>query len=777
MCLVSLAACGDERAAEPPAAPPASADPTSRAARAEAEAPAPSRVLDDRGGWDPADDLLDLAARLGDPATKPAALAELAALPGARRIDVLRAGLRLRDDAAARACAARLEWKWIDGWECARCVDLLVGDVLRPGTEADFHELRSYLGSVDLARVFASAPPFPWAIEPSQVVGQMHRLIRREHAEMFLTGAGLGIPEIDDLMFGEYGATAFARSDAHRDAFQRRAMRDDPASTPTGPGLPPIVRRWWREAAAWEPLDDTKPWEPGGWDVRWMFDSDVSGDDSALLCDALARLHHRAVSRETAVLLLGKTRDARSESLLRKLIDDGDSCAWDARLALARRGDAAMLDWAETEAIEDEDALATLMEAAPDRARRFLESVLLGDDDARAHRLLERLERFAVPGAMELPAGHPDWRRTSFAGFEAAALAKPLPALRLVRMAVVVPGMRTRRVAAAAAASLTDHDLDPARLRESDGPLERLPLEDVAAFLETGAPDAFRAKLRDVASGDGPGRETALGWLLSIGDPESAPLLVANADRLERGEVLVELARTQSPVVRADLERRVKAAQTAGDADDLRRAVIALAVFHGLPEEATYAFETDFPAGAVEDVLAAKPVDALVRILRALLAQAVSDDEGAESVENAWRIGAVRDPRVLDWLREVRRRRELGAYWYATSQLAAAGDAAARAEYWKVILDGRYRIIDDAGDEFGRTLGWDLAATLPHWISELETNCCRANVAEHVLRDTIGFREGSSARTDVSRAREIWDAAGGRFVRSRIAGHWVPEPR
>ena len=35
----------------------------------------------------------------------------------------------------------------------------------------------------------------------------------------------------------------------------------------------------------------------------------------------------------------------------------------------------------------------------------------------------------------------------------------------------------------------------------------------------------------------------------------------------------------------------------------------------------------------------------------------------------------------------------------------------------------------------------------------------------------------SGFRTLHVRAKEMWDAAGGRFVRSRVAGHFVPVPR
>ena len=119
-------------------------------------------------------------------------------------------------------------------------------------------------------------------------------------------------------------------------------------------------------------------------------------------------------------------------------------------------------------------------------------------------------------------------------------------------------------------------------------------------------------------------------------------------------------------------------------------------------------------------------------------------------------------------------RRDLGLYWYATGQLAAYGDAAARAEFWQAMTDGRYRIIDES-EEFARTLGLDFAATMPHWIRELRSSCCRAcNGAGDPWEDFFdidGF--DTWQRTPADRAQSIWDASGGRFVWSWIADEYV----
>ena len=83
------------------------------------------------------------------------------------------------------------------------------------------------------------------------------------------------------------------------------------------------------------------------------------------------------------------------------------------------------------------------------------------------------------------------------------------------------------------------------------------------------------------------------------------------------------------------------------------------------------------------------------------------------------------DGDVRPYLLRLRERRELGLYWYATGQLAALGDAAARREFWKAMDDGRYRILYTS-DVYPKTLGLDLSATMPFWMEQLRSSCCRA---------------------------------------------------
>jgi hypothetical protein len=758
--LLTAGACSELAPSEPTA--PLAARGRPAEPRAEPAPPRDPRLRGECGGWEPAAELLRVAASLGDPARKAATLAELDAGPLGRRIDVLRAGLRLLDETAARACAARLEWRWIDGWECARCVDLLVEDVLRPGTEADWDRFRAYLGSADLPRLIAASPPLPWAHDPADVIGDAHEVARAADTSHWFDWVERPEPEISGPAWELYCKTMLQRDDGNRALVQRRLMADDGGRTPTGPGIPPMFRRFFGKALAGE------KWEPDGWDQRWLRSVTPSAEDVDLLCDVVRR-GAAGEPRDTALLLLGKLRDERSDTCLRELVAEGHG--WDAWPALARRGDEAALAAIEEDATESRESLALLMEAAPVRARSLLEARLLGEDEAAAHALLDQLEDF-VPLTSDGGWGTDpfDWRRTSFDGLATTALARPVSALRLARIALVVPGGRTRAMGRAVAEGLAPGDLGA----RDDWPRES-DFESLAAFLETAAPDAFRAALRRIADARVTDRDRAIQWLALLGDVRAAAEYVAAADPTRpRVEAL---ARMKGSEVRAKLEHLARA-EMAGRRWD-SSAVAALAVFHGLPQEAASAL-WEAPREAHKAVLDGRPVDALVLALQALLAAPPEQPYAHKSGLDAGDVGAVRDPRVKAWLEEVRSRRDLASYWYATGQLAAMGDPAARAETWAAFQAGRLRVVDDASP-FVKTLGWDLPSTLPFWIEELRTNCCRATAAGRVLEHTLDFswhdRGGLPRGTDRDRAREVWDAAGGRFVFSRIAGHWVPEPR
>jgi hypothetical protein len=752
---VAMAACGEETPSTPArVAPPTSAP---RAHRESPEAARDPRLRDDCGGWEPSADLLDEAMKPG----------ALDALPLAHRIDVLRAGLRLADDAAARACAVRLHYEWIDRWECARCVDLIIAQVLTTEDDGTYEQFRSYLGSVDLTRFLRALPPTPWTVEIGRVFGDSHRIARADALPAYLEVARAASPEVAAEAL-EMVAFLGRWNDDLREEVQAAFLSNAGAPTVDAKatddsGLPPRLAAWLR----WEHLrpkeDGPKTWTTylAPWDRRWLWDCTPGPRDAQLLMELTA--HGNADPTQVAgaaLVLLGRLHDADTDSFLRARAGEERLARW----ALARRGDRAMLDGLVADTRRGEEfALALLMEVDPTRARTFLDETLLGEDDGPAGETLDALASFATPGAPNEPLGFA-WRRTSLDGLDRAAVESRISARRLARIAVIAPGCRTCAVAEAIAARLRPGDL----VSDGQDDLDPDDLAAMGALLETGAPETARVALRRVAEAGGPDAERATRWGVKLGDPEAAARFVAIG--YKPGWLPWEqLALTRAPQVRRVLEERVSAWLAGGSIESLPiEEVGALAVFHGLREDVAAVFN-DATRAAVESVLAGRPADAVAEIV------------AANPHQQHGPVGAVDDPRVRAYLLELRDRRDLGHHWYAVGQLAALGDPSAREEFWGAMKDGRYRIMNDP-DVFERTLGGDVASTMPFWIEELRSQCCRivtggaGDIVEKVLGLPIGEPPNES-RTNWRVAKELWDSAGGRFVRSRIAGHWVPAPR
>jgi len=139
--------------------------------------------------------------------------------------------------------------------------------------------------------------------------------------------------------------------------------------------------------------------------------------------------------------------------------------------------------------------------------------------------------------------------------------------------------------------------------------------------------------------------------------------------------------------------------------------------------------------------------------------------------------GYLKDDRIRALLQEKHRRRD-DRLW-TTGQLMLMGDEAARKEVWDAMTTGRYRWVDSAGVEV-MTLGRDFG-TIPCWIDELESNCCRFNVVAAIFEDLFGLDLDdhcvSLRYTPADVARDFWKRHGDNLVWSRIAGRYVPGVR
>jgi hypothetical protein len=737
--LVAAALCACARDDAPSTTPPPEPAPAKAKVAREHAAPRDPRLREDCGGWEPSGDLLDAATNLDG----------LDAMTPSRRVEVLRAGLRLLDDASARACAARVEWTWIDRWECARCVDLLTDDVLRHGTDATYEQFRSYQGSCELTRFLRALPPtLPWTIDPVRVLADTHRIARIADMPAYLDLTKRKDAAVVDEAWGEIDLLGRWNDEFREDVARREVDAGDGAVAKTAPEdgsrLPPVLAAWLRMSFLKRSEGGDDPDRVWNEKLRWCWESTPGPADAELL---MALAEHGKTDWQhvagVAYVLLGKLHDPTTDAFLRRKAADEQLARW----ALARRGDAEMLAAVVADATANEEfALELVMEVDPPRARKLIDEVLLGTDDEAAGGMLDEFALAMTPGAYLEPLGF-DWRRTSLDGLGAAAIDAKIPAWRLARTGIVVPSYGTRALAVAAAG----------RLRPGD-------LKDdvaVAGFLETDAPAEFAASLRAVRAAGGDDAALATKWLVKTADRATCDAVAASGEL--GGASLIDLARSHGVEVRRLLESRVHAVEASSEDGD--GAIYALAVWHGLPEAAANAFDVVAP-GVAAAALDGRPVDALALVL------------AAKPDETHGDVGAVNDPRVRAYLVRLRERRELGHYWYATGQLAAMGDADARAEFWGAMHDGRYRIVNEA-DYFDRTLGWDVAATMPFWIDELRSQCCRIVTGGG---DLVGnFLDidcfSSEFRTSYRRAKELWDAAGGRFIKSRIADRWVPAPR
>jgi len=351
------------------------------------------------------------------------------------------------------------------------------------------------------------------------------------------------------------------------------------------------------------------------------------------------------------------------------------------------------------------------------------------------------------------------------AWFEGLAMKLPdteLPGLHLARVVMYVPGFRRIDLAKLA---VRQPDLKPPK-HKAEWSEE---LEDFLAFLEVCAPDHLRMLLATWATSDNKElRNHARELQLKIGDETSVNELIAVLERQELHEdASVWLAKIKSSKVEAFLRRRAMTK----DSKTQSRYLHALAVHYGLPESVGWERRLDPADDAVFNkarqlVLDKKPIDALVHVLRSL-------EESESYVRD---LGLVRDPRVTKYLEQVQSRRYLGRYVWATSQLGIQGNSKAREEFWNGCLIGRYRWIDNSNVR-ALTLNYDLE-TIPFWLTELETNCCRRNNASQVFEHLFGldlYRD-NQVFPEVVPARAFWERYRNNLKWSRIKGHYVPGP-
>ena len=172
---------------------------------------------------------------------------------------------------------------------------------------------------------------------------------------------------------------------------------------------------------------------------------------------------------------------------------------------------------------------------------------------------------------------------------------------------------------------------------------------------------------------------------------------------------------------------------------------------------------------SLDAVLAGEPIDALADFL----------DTAGDDLVHRWidGLGQVSDERIVDYLRRLRRTPGENVQ-DALLELAIAGDDEARATVQVAFDRHLYGWMDAASSD--RMVLHDDPSTLPYWIDELGTICCRRNGAGVAIEALTGHdptvppenmlvtqRDAARAWFEPIRAYQQW---------SRVLGHYTTMP-
>jgi HEAT repeat protein len=596
--------------------------------------------------------------------------------PEALRALHLRA-IRSKDPAVAlRACAA-LDYGDLDAEETERAIEVMLPEGLRRGTPVDFDRLRSMIASSEvpalvlhLCRARASSPA------PSEIFGHLHRSSRAD-----LLPALYWLDRVEEpAALAEDGALWMPAGTTSR--YLREAACHQLGRDP-GSASADAVRALLADFVV-------DPESELGGPLRWALAELVPGSEDEPLLLRAAETARRAYAEEAVrhpdvlatLRALGALDGEDSLKYLEKAAEDEDE---EARLvataALARRG----VPWARGHLADrsrgDGNALTLLLEADPDLAA-----------DRLAYRLRDPWEADpALDLVRDLPANVTALgariRDDAFLGVEAAVAASPPSARVLARVATTVPGCATKRLAARLFAALAVET--PSFEEEAEQAWGDALFLEATAFLAS----VDAARTTTLLRGWSRAREArlrgrALDVLKRLGDRESAPAIVAHLRAANPAEPhdrdLRWLERVATPEVLSFL-REVAVDDEEYGRDD---ALEALARAQGLPTRVWLAGW--LAEGSREDELRAAVLAGEMEKVRA----------------------AVLAPPTAAWDR--------------LAEAARAGDVAATAELWSALRAGRYRWLNEAWEKGHHSLPND-AAALPHWVSDLDSNCCRVS--------------------------------------------------
>ncbi len=596
----------------------------------------------------------------------------------------------------------------------------------------DFDQLPMLWGSRDVPAAIARIPSLPPEMGVAWL-GELHRLVRPEH-----------VPAMCALALQTTG-------DVQRTAWQDARFPADYSGEPKalvaetflklvgatrdaeGEGLPGVLTATLRVILD-HAANDTEPalTAPLHLCVRWLLDSRAGAKDLPLLQRILVGPTPLLWLEVAALHALGTLRDPESAALLRKYATDQDEdLRRGALMGLAMRGDAGALV---TLFAGDQESIGWALAIASPTARlTFWERLLRGPVEPAVH----QVQTIGELSTELWPLTGPRFDDAWFAGVEDLAATLDLDPRLLRTLIAWLPPCETRRLAdrllANPASALFAGCIDSATgeaLADPDDFRADAGHAGVWPFLEVTASAKFRTRLREgFALGDPAIRGACGVMLLRLGERESATELLAwvQSEPTCLGQVnQVDqlLARCNGPQLRDHFASRLRGADGSDAWDD--DAAQALAVCLGMPFEIATEWRCD--EEQQDEVLAALRAGDVATAWFASKPQ-------CEYASDLNLLMAWAEPRIQDFAK-----RSLDPARRATTDVGgfdlALGigrrDPTAIATMRELIHDGRY-VTHHAfvGQEL--TLGRDLA-TLPFWIDEYGTNCCRQCVADEAMQ-------------------------------------------
>lgn len=709
-------------------------------------------------GFVPTDTQLARARSLADSKSQKESREPLADLPKEELVAVLRAGLRLSDLRTAVVCAAALDMSHLDAWEAERCVELLLPEVFGPNPPTSFGDIYEYLGSSEVAATlgYLAISDISDYDRKSNVLGACHRIVRWDLLpELYRIESSRDAWVVDsdyDVWMPRYWSDRYREMEGPLRGLLERESLDTH-----------LVNSWLNDSVP-TPADAELllKW---GWKLRGEDD-----DDGSL-----------------AVMLraMGHLQDRETESFLLTFFAEARTAGHFARSALARRGDPDALRRLREDAETDWLPLSLLMEVRPEIGIDiFARQLLEGDCLAPCWELSDSFVNVRYHGVR--------WPDDLFDGIEEQALQANLGPKRLARIALMVPGCRTRRMAGAILSKLPGEAEQFMVYVDDSGWEESRELawperSELISILHAADPAGVKALLRTWArSENGELRWFALDMLQAIGDPESASLLLESLpDRTARSPepeyIFRDLGRSGSPAVERLLIERIKNPDTH---EALRRDCMReLAILYGLPGPDAWPYldpeeDPTRMAALAEQIIARRPLVGVVEFMRGQVPEKIDLPV----------LGSLAGSAVArEFLTELAGRRGSCSYPEVLGQLARLGDEKARRELWSGIRAGRYRWICYENEYNALTLGWD-PATYPALLAETETNCCRgghvARMFEELMgRDALDYRPHAQDESPIRNAREWLRLYGGRWTRTPFgddmfrAGPWTSVPK